>query len=99
MRRGGLIAPAHPRSCYEGFTDWFLNRKNVFSVMDFVLFADTNTANPNAVNMVRVVGVEPTCLAAGVFETPASTIPPHPQLDSPHGRRRTLARRGATAFL
>ncbi|GEM_PF-2731581 len=28
--------------------------------------------------MVRVVGVEPTLLAERVFETLASTIPPHP---------------------
>lgn len=30
--------------------------------------------------MVRVVGLEPTLLAEKVFETFASTVPPHPHL-------------------
>jgi hypothetical protein len=34
---------------------------------------------PAMAGLVRVVGLEPTRLAARVFETPASTIPPHPR--------------------
>ena len=35
--------------------------------------------------VVRVAGLEPARLAAGVFETPASTVPPHPHV-RPRGR-------------
>lgn len=42
----------------------------------------------NRGKLVRVVGLEPTLLAERVFETLASTIPPHPRLAAllPHAR-------------